>query len=178
MMTEIKVSADILLVVAPIEDGAESRRQREQAAVGAILATYLSPHAVVRHTPEGRPYVDGPVKISVSHSRHLAAVAFSSGTEIGVDVEENRTAQLMKVADRFLTPEEKEIFLPDRLAEAWTIKEAAFKALGGGFPDFRTIKICRDGLIRAGNAVLSVVLKREFSDPTPAIITIVELKTH
>lgn len=68
---------------------------------------------------EGKPYVEGGPRFSVSHCATRVAVALSSCCELGLDVE-----------DGFGPPESREAQL-GRL-ERWTATEAALKAAGLG----------------------------------------------
>lgn len=67
--------------------------------------------------------------VSISHSRHWAAVALNPECRIGVDIEEARPEQLRRVAPKFLSGAERRLW-DDRLLEAWTCKEAVYKAAG------------------------------------------------
>lgn len=96
-----------------------------------IVATESGPEVGYGHFPDGAPMLKGSdMRISVSHSRRRAAVAFGTYDEpaFGIDVEEtDRNRQLLRVVTRFLT--EKEFTLwANRLTEAWTCKEAVYKA--------------------------------------------------
>ncbi len=103
--------------------------------------------AVAEH---GKPYLpDAALRFSVSHSGDLILIAFSLGSEIGVDVEEIReTSDTMAIARRFFTSEEADALAalpPDRRTPAffaiWCRKEAVLKATGqgvsGGLDSFR-----------------------------------------
>lgn len=112
--------------LAEIEKGEAPRRQREVAAVRALVVKVFGPEAVLGHTSLGAPYIVGrPDFISISHSRHTVALMVDSAP-CGVDVEEERD-NLKKVCRRILTEEEYCSF-QDRLLWAWTGKEALYKA--------------------------------------------------
>lgn len=108
--------------------GAGRRRESERRAVAGIISRVL-PGCTLRHAPSGAPEIDG-MHVSVSHSRHYAAVALSEHP-VGIDIEERRDGQLERVATRFLDDEEMGggSLSPVELLRAWTAKEAAFKAL-------------------------------------------------
>ena len=78
----------------------------------------LDPGRIV-FPPEGKPYVEGGPRFSVSHCATRVAVALSSCCELGLDVE-----------DGVGPPESREAQL-GRL-ERWTATEAALKAAGLG----------------------------------------------
>ena len=112
---------------AAMKARADSRR-REILAGRAIVRHHLG--VGLQHDPYGAPAVPLPgTYISLSHARDLIALAVSD-TPIGIDIEFPRR-QLLRVATKFLTTNElsRYITLP-RLLEAWTAKEAVFKAAG------------------------------------------------
>lgn len=109
------------------------RRENELAAVGELLAAVAGRPVEILHHKDGSPYPAGlPLHISISHSQHLAALLWSENPGYGVDVEENRTQQLERVAPRVMSVDELEYYgrLTHGLLRAWTLKEAAFKAAG------------------------------------------------
>ena len=127
-MRHLKIlDADVYVDRIP-DCGTVERREYERRAVAGIIQQVL-PGAVLRHTLSGVPQIDG-VYVSVSHSRHYAAVAFAA-CPVGIDIEEHRDSQLERVATRFLDEEEMAggALSADELLRAWTAKEAAFKAL-------------------------------------------------
>lgn len=96
-------------------------------------------------TPHGKPYLRAPqhdgLKVSLSHTRGMAAIAIASGREIGVDVESALTPRnAVGVADRYFAPEEAALLRAesDPIAQSeiffaiWTLKEAVLKADGRG----------------------------------------------
>jgi len=122
----------IRIAITDIPPTAATRRAAECAAVADALNA-LVPGAVLVHGIDGGPYVmDRPdLTVSVSHSRTHAVVAVSdNGEPIGIDIETNRTAQLAKVASRFLDDAERTAAngMPRGMLMAWTAKEATFKA--------------------------------------------------
>lgn len=124
-------------ILEPIIDSDGTRRERERKAVNRIVGRIWGSEAVVSHRDDGSPFIAGvQCHISVSHSRHYAAIAWDVLPGIGIDIEEPRIAQLEKVADRFLATGERQAWSA-RLLEAWTLKEAAFKALRNGPADLR-----------------------------------------
>lgn len=124
------------LFVTDIESGDRStRRRREQQAVARLIEHVFGPQARCAHTASGAPVVEGldseSPGISLSHSARFAALVTGGTRPIGVDIEEWRPAQLRRVADRFLSADEREIFLlAGDLLWAWAAKEAVYKAAG------------------------------------------------
>jgi 4'-phosphopantetheinyl transferase len=80
------------------------------------------------------------LRFSVSHSNDLAVYAFSSGREIGIDIETIRVIRdADDIAARFFSRSENEAYLaldprdrPLGFFNCWTRKEAFVKALGTG----------------------------------------------
>ena len=110
-----------------------------------ILSTYTTqtPAAIrfelgIRSKPRLFPHTG--LEFNLSHSGHLALLAVTVDTEIGVDIEAHRPMpDLFDIAQRFFCPEEcadLEAVMPDRRMEAffrcWTRKEAYIKAIGEG----------------------------------------------
>ncbi len=121
-----------------------------RAALRALTAGYLGiERAEVDfvYGPQGKPALAPSLKndacslrFNVSNSGDLAAYAFTSGCDIGVDVEQNRPlSDLENIAHRFFSPEETaellEVSEEERTSaffRCWTRKEAYIKAMGGG----------------------------------------------
>lgn len=150
------------IVLEPIEEDVGGRRSREIEAVARLVGRVFGKDAVMNHRADGSPYIEGcDGHISISHTRRYAALAWSSLHEVGIDIEEPRHEQLEKVAKRFLTPEEYKYYsdFEDGLLKAWTLKEAAFKALRNGSVDLREYLLPIDGecsLIKVGYKELKI----------------------
>lgn len=138
-------------------EGISSRsRLRERASEYRMLELIADGREFqIAHTDIGSPLlmIEGkPTGISISHSRTELAIAIGSSNEIGVDIE-NMRPQLLKVTSRFLNTEELDYWTrsPERLLQAWSAKEAAFKALSPGVSGFRAINLVRniDGTVEA-----------------------------
>jgi 4'-phosphopantetheinyl transferase len=91
---------------------------------------------------KGKPYVKNApnnLHFNLSHSDNLVALVISTRGTIGVDIEIDRSRSFMSIAERYFHPNEviqlqacdganqRELFF-----RFWTLKEAFFKALGGG----------------------------------------------
>ena len=79
------------------------------------------------------------IRLNLSHTRGLAAVALCTGREIGVDAERMGQATPFEVARQVFVPAERDLLdahRPDERPEAfyrlWTLKEAYLKATGYG----------------------------------------------
>jgi 4'-phosphopantetheinyl transferase len=95
-----------------------------------------------RYQPKGKPAIAGsaPLQFNASHSADLGLYAFTSGCEIGVDVEHVRAiSDMEEIADRFFCPAESAELLSlsaenrgQAFFRCWTRKEAYIKAVGDG----------------------------------------------
>ncbi|HKB85680.1 MAG TPA: 4'-phosphopantetheinyl transferase superfamily protein [Ignavibacteriaceae bacterium] len=90
----------------------------------------------------GKPYISdsgGNLQFNISHCDNIIVFAFSSGNEIGVDVEKiNMIEDMDGVADICFTQYEKDWLnrtesKTETFYKIWTIKEAFIKAIGRGF---------------------------------------------
>lgn len=112
---------------------AARRRDAERAVSARLIAEAFGPGAHLAHDPDGRPQAEGlsgprPF-ISLSHCRTEAVLAVSDEHPVGVDIEQWRPA-LRSTMSRWLTEQEAAGITDDRsLLQAWTAKEAIFKAL-------------------------------------------------
>ena len=91
----------------------------------------------ILRTPQGKPYFsEGTLHFSISHTRHHAFCVLSE-KNVGLDAEELDRKINLRLADKILSPFEKEQF--DRaedprlaLLRFWVLKEAAAKLSGEG----------------------------------------------
>ena len=107
------------------------RRQAEILATRQLVCEILGPQAAIGHNPDGSPnIIDSDLNISISHSRDYVAIALNAHQRIGIDIESWRNS-LNSVREKFLTPQELAIYnTPAMLLQAWTAKEAIYKAAG------------------------------------------------
>lgn len=107
----------------------------------------------IGHFSNGAPFLYGqPNRISITHCKGLYAVAtlaptpdldlseFSEFSALGIDAERVDRNQVLKIREKFLSVEELRDVPADDVAMnvlAWTIKEAAYKALLTPGLDFR-----------------------------------------
>ncbi len=117
-----------------------------RAVLRALTANYLRIAATdvsFAYGPKGKPALAAaryPLDFNVSNSGDLAAYAFTSDCEIGVDVEyRRRMADIEAIARRFFAPAEVTEFMalaesdrPAGFFNCWTRKEAYIKAVGDG----------------------------------------------
>jgi len=128
-------------------------RDRRRFVVGRARLRYLlasrlgvRPDAVeLDYGPRGKPrlsrrFADTGLHFNVSHFDNLAVYAFSTGREIGIDVEAVRDLRdADEIAARFFSCRENRAYLalaphdrPQGFFNCWTRKEAFIKALGDG----------------------------------------------
>lgn len=118
-----------------IDDHSAPSRQREIATVRKVIREVFGERVALEHTSDGEPRLvhtdNDPLPlpfISISHSAREVVVAVDDDCRVGVDIEHWRNS-LMKVASRFLTPSQAELYNSSRLLlRAWAAKEAIFKA--------------------------------------------------
>ncbi len=116
-----------------------------RALVRKVLAHYTGiPSASLEFArrEQGKPYLTNapfPIYFNLSHSGNFAALAVSSVGEIGIDIEKIRTRNFLAIAERYFHADELKQLLATPEAERaqlffklWTLKEAFFKATGGG----------------------------------------------
>ena len=128
----------------------ERHRRRFVAGRGELrrlLSRYLglSPREVaLAYGSDGKPFCTSQppgwrICFNLSHSENAAALAISSGFEVGIDVEHVRPIEESVPLEVFSTRERAEFTaLPDAerqrvFFESWARKEACLKALGTGF---------------------------------------------
>jgi 4'-phosphopantetheinyl transferase len=120
-----------------------------RGALRFLIGRYLriSPEKVLLiHNSHGKPSLahpkgtSKPFEFNASHSGEIALFAFTTGCELGVDVEQVRPLEGMaRVASQFFSREESEDLFSLPLVEreqafflCWTRKEAYVKAIGHG----------------------------------------------
>lgn len=139
-MTETQHFGDITLLIASIDrQDSETRREAERRVTNSLISQALKDAVTLIHLPSGAPCLEGSdMSISISHSTHYAAIALTETRKIGIDIEEPRP-QLRKVASRVLSDPELEAYSTSDalLLQAWTLKEALYKAALTPGLDFR-----------------------------------------
>lgn len=113
-----------------MERVASNRRRAEIAATYSIISETFGADAVIGHDATGAPYIEGCpyIHISISHCADMVAVAVNRDKIIGIDIELWRP-KLLNVKERFLTADESvRISSPREILQAWTVKEAVYKA--------------------------------------------------
>ena len=108
-------------------------RSAEWLAVRLLVKALFGSDCEVAYYPTGRPYLKGhTARISISHTRGYAAVAYHSHTAIGLDIE-HISSRVERIASRFTSPEEASYIAPhdesDRLMFHlinWSAKETLY----------------------------------------------------
>lgn len=177
-MITIDIEPGIRVLVSPITDGPGSHLERARATVADMMCEAAGRPVSILHRADGAPYPEGlDVHISVSHSRRLAALAISERGAVGVDIEEPRPEQLRRVASRVFRPDEAAYIdsLPGKLLQAWTLKEATFKAAGmADVADLREIRIGADGIELRGRRFAAAYSKPLHLEGRGAWVSLVE----
>lgn len=109
------------------------KRKREKLFVNHLLQQQ-KPNARIAYEEGGKPYLPGSptTGISISHSGNYASLMLSEEcANIGIDIEKNNTAKVLRVRHKFMADEEVALHpTPDEGTDAllaWTTKEALFK---------------------------------------------------
>ena len=119
------------------------RTHAEQSAAAVqLLGQLLGFDPVVEHDSQGAPYLpERPdLHVSISHCRTAVAVAVSSESPIGIDIECRRSISNGLMA-RVCTPEERDAIHRSTdpvmtFLRYWTRKEAVLKCRGTGIRGF------------------------------------------
>jgi phosphopantetheinyl transferase len=120
---------------------AESRK-KQWLAYRLLVRELLKPEkACLDYDPSGKPvFRHQNLHLSVTHTADLAAVIISRTSNVGIDIEMVRP-RIMKVTDKFISPEEMKSIVPGNELEqftlAWCAKEALYKLYGKRNLDFR-----------------------------------------
>lgn len=132
------LSEQLQLTLLNLKDFAEhhkltDKRSIEKQAARYVIRTTLKDSKIdVLYTENGKPYLVGDVKISISHSYDWLTVLFSfNGVDIGVDIEKIRD-KILNIKDKFLSKKELQHLKdapPEKYTIYWGAKEAIYKAL-------------------------------------------------
>lgn len=117
------------------------RRRREWLATRILLNEMLGSYPGIDYDSNGAPHLKGDahINISVSHADGLVAVSMSQKNHVGIDVE-RVTNRVLRIKDKFLTPDEYDINSPNILQLLyiqWCAKEAMYKACNVAHYDYQ-----------------------------------------
>jgi 4'-phosphopantetheinyl transferase len=142
------------------------------------------------HRENGKPYLEHSkvIEFNITHTKGLAAIAFSIDSEVGIDVENlNREINLDQVAKKVFTTSEQSLINANNQNDKkkmfyrlWTSKESYLKATGLGFRvDPRKISVDppienkKHGKLKCENDLNSHTLRLiELKCPDPHIMTL------
>ena len=142
------------------------------------------------HRENGKPYLEHSkvIEFNITHTKGLAAIAFSIDSEVGIDVENlNREINLDQVAKKVFTTSEQSLINANNQNDKkktffrlWTSKESYLKATGQGLRiDPRKISVDppienkKHGILKCENDLNSHTLRLiELKCPDPYIMTL------
>ncbi|MEN9547442.1 MAG: hypothetical protein RIR12_33 [Bacteroidota bacterium] len=138
----------------PLHRDVTHPHKRLQHLAGRFLLQYLFPafpYELIQIADTRKPFLpNSAYHFSISHCGDYAAVIVSKTNRVGVDVEEPKE-KIVRIADKFLSEVEKEIFNTayqeigslvsisntQLTTILWSSKEAVFKWYGDGGVDFK-----------------------------------------
>lgn len=116
------------------------RRRCEWLASRILLSMLLGNYAPIHHEESGKPYIDGGLNISISHSFDMVAVMLSSRKTIGLDIEK-MSDRIMRIEHKFMGESELLGVKPNQKKQTlyvnWCAKEAMYKAFNIKDFDFK-----------------------------------------
>ena len=129
--TDIEVTARFANIIGQFK---HQRRMNEWLSSRLLLEKVTNKSFdEINYSPEGKPYCFDGSKISISHSKQMAAVIWHPSCEVGIDIDELRP-QVQKIKHKFLSDNELKMVLPqyplETLTAFWCAKEALFKLYG------------------------------------------------
>ena len=150
------------------ENGHEAGRKLLEKMYWEVMGEPMPPIAV---TERGKPYfTEGDLHFSISHTpRHVFCVLAEN--PVGVDAEELDREINLQIADKILSPREREQYdlVEDKqiaLLTFWVLKEAAAKCSGEGlrgYPNETNFFLCDPRVTtREGCLVAAIEDGREF----------------
>lgn len=112
---------------------------REKLAVRALLKSMLRTDISISYTETGKPIlINNDLHISISHTNGYVAVALSTDTTFGIDIE-YISDRVTKIKDKFINKEEYIDFeqYETHLLIHWSAKESLYKAINKKGIDFK-----------------------------------------
>ncbi len=114
-----------------VEGFKNHQRKLEWLSVRTLLKTMLGKDSKIVYGPERKPYLhNNEFNISISHSKNFTAILLSKKKRVGLDLE-FMSKKILRIADKFLRPEELENIEKDQelyhLYLHWCAKEALYK---------------------------------------------------
>lgn len=120
--------------VAKVTSFGRDSRKQEWLAARVLLQQLSGMNPEIGYHRNGAPFLQNSTnRISISHTQGYAAVAISDANTVAIDIE-YPSPRVLKIADRFLHPDEEAFLDKQRLADyqtvIWCAKEALFKWWG------------------------------------------------
>ncbi len=129
---EIKLNADLRILLLDLNQLSQTGREREKEAVQYLLQKEFPNQPTLNYNIHGKPYLENSSEfISISHSRNFLAFAISS-KNVGIDIE-MISDKAEKVKHKFLN--EKELSETSNCHSIlytiyWSAKEVLYKLNG------------------------------------------------
>ena len=160
MMTMLEVSAADQEKVHSFK--LESRRQ-EWLGARLLVKHFTGLTPQIGYHANGMPFLMNiRANISISHTRHYAAVALHPTRKVAIDIE-YPSDRVLCISDRFVHPEEEKILTPlDRtlqLTAIWCAKETLFKWAGQTDVIFKE-HLCTHPFLLANDATIDATICR------------------
>jgi len=144
----------------------KSEKRKHEYYSTRILWQSFEQNEPIKYKSTGKPIINGGY-ISISHSHNQVAIAFSSKTEIGLDLE-MISSKVDVIKSKYLHVNEKYASLKD-LTIIWTIKEAIYKLFDSETLFFKEhIEVCS----LSEKCMVNVDFKGEIQRPFIETITI------
>lgn len=140
-------------------------RDPHEAGLALLQALCGGALPQIRRTERGKPYfVDDPRHFSISHTKSYVFCALSD-RPIGIDAEEKDRPIKLSLAEKILSPSEKEQFLQasdprQALLIFWVLKEAAAKCSGEGlrgYPNHTAFSLDDPRVREMGGCLVAVI---------------------
>lgn len=90
-----------------LEKFTNPKKRNEFLALRQCLKVYFNHNPEVLYTLDGKPYIENGHYISFSHTDGFAAAIICENNKVGIDLELFRD-RILRIAHKFLRPEEKE----------------------------------------------------------------------
>lgn len=155
----------------PLQNLISHPHKRLQHLAGRYLLRYLFPafpYEEILIADTRKPYLpDEAYHFSISHCKDFAAAIVSTRERVGIDIE-NQHGKIEKIANKFLSEQEKQIIQRPSMAIKekpetliWAAKEAMFKWYGLGKIDFKTMLFVDVSTLNNREGVCKAVFKSD-----------------
>lgn len=114
-------------------------RRKEYVFVRALLERMTGAKQVILHDKSGKPYLDGNMQISMSHTKGYCAVIVSDSRAVGIDIE-YMSDRVDKIARKFIRNDEPMATTIQKLL-LWSAKEAVYKLFSSYRLDYFEMRV-------------------------------------